>query len=213
MASRGIRNNNPGNIRISDTKWQGKVIPSKDTDFEQFVSPAYGIRALAKLLLNDEKTGVDTVRKVITKYAPSSENNTAAYIAAVAEHLTVGADDTLDFDNYETMYGFIAAIIMHENGDIPYSDAVLNQGINMAGVYNVPKPALASQPEAKAAAGAGAIATVSCVTSAVQNASPAIPLIQQVISVAPWVIAVIAFLGCIYLLYVLYKKHTQISGV
>lgn len=211
--SRGIKNNNPGNIRISDQRWQGKVTPSTDADFEQFVSPEYGIRALAKILLDDGSQGINTVRKVINKYAPSSENNTEAYINAVCEHLKVQPDDELNLDDYNTMYGFVAAIIMHENGEVPYSDATINKGINMAGVYNVPKPAIAAQPEAHVAAGAGAIATISCAAPVIQSVSPAFPLIDKVITLAPWIITAIAVLGCIYLIYVLYKKHTQTSGV
>lgn len=43
---RGLRNNNPGNIRLSSTKYQGEVQPSQDTAFKQFESMAYGYRAI-----------------------------------------------------------------------------------------------------------------------------------------------------------------------
>lgn len=50
--SRGLRNNNPGNIRLSATLWQGEVRPSQDKSFCQFKNMAYGYRALIKLLQN-----------------------------------------------------------------------------------------------------------------------------------------------------------------
>ena len=48
---RGLRLNNPGNIRISQPKWQGEVIPSADKSFKQFKTLAHGYRALLKLVL------------------------------------------------------------------------------------------------------------------------------------------------------------------
>jgi hypothetical protein len=107
------------------------------------------------------------------------------------------------------MYGFVTAIIMHENGEVPYIDGIINKGLSLAGVYNVPKPPLASEPEAKVAGGAATIATISIVSTAIQASAPAIPLLQQAITVAPWLIAVISGLGIGYLGYTLYKKHTQ----
>ena len=52
MAARGLRNNNPGNIRLSRTVWQGEIRPSRDRSFCQFRTMAYGYRALIKLLQN-----------------------------------------------------------------------------------------------------------------------------------------------------------------
>lgn len=53
MAARGLRNNNPGNIRLSaSTVWQGEIRPSRDRSFCQFRTMAYGYRALIKLLQN-----------------------------------------------------------------------------------------------------------------------------------------------------------------
>lgn len=45
MTARGLRNNNPGNIRINDDLFQGEVRPSKDKSFKQFETMAYGYRA------------------------------------------------------------------------------------------------------------------------------------------------------------------------
>ena len=52
LMARGIRNNNPGNIRHGGSKWQGMSETQTDDEYIQFDDPVYGIRALAKLLKN-----------------------------------------------------------------------------------------------------------------------------------------------------------------
>ncbi|MEQ1977397.1 hypothetical protein ABLA76_16585, partial [Xenorhabdus sp. SGI240] len=80
--TRGIRNNNPGNIDyIPANKWQGQIgieTGVKNSRFCLFESPEYGIRALMKLLTNYHKGGHNSVSKMINRYAPNSENNTSA---------------------------------------------------------------------------------------------------------------------------------------
>jgi len=92
---RGIRNNNPGNLRITAIKWQGKVPNEENTDksFEQFYRFEYGLRAMLKDIINDHKKGKNTVNKLISEYAPASENNTQAYISNVAKSLNIGIND------------------------------------------------------------------------------------------------------------------------
>lgn len=120
MTARGIRLNNPGNIRISDTPWRGKASPSSDAEFEEFSLPYYGLRALAKILISYMTLrGANTVRKIISRYAPSSENDTDAYAVHVAKMVRVGLDDRLPPDA-ETLVKLVAAIILHENGTQPY---------------------------------------------------------------------------------------------
>lgn len=118
---RGERNNNPGNIRISSTAWQGKVI-GKDTAFETFATAADGIRAMAKLLRNYQVIyGLNTVRRIIGRWAPSSENNTSAYVAAVAAALGVGPDQAIDLANDAVLAALVRAVIQHENGRVIYA--------------------------------------------------------------------------------------------
>lgn len=120
-ATRGERNNNPGNIRLSATPWQGKVGGS-DTAFETFADARSGIRALAvNLRTYQTRYGLRTVREIITRYAPASENNTAAYIRAVAAAVGVGPDDPLDLANDAQLVPLVAAIITHENGRNVYT--------------------------------------------------------------------------------------------
>lgn len=134
MASRGIRNNNPGNIRHGDA-WQGLAEKQTDSSFCMFRSAEYGIRALAKVLLNYEcKYGLNTVRKIIGRYAPVEENDTAAYVASVAGQLGVGADEAIEVADKTTLLVLVKAIIRHENGEQPYSNEILIKGLEMAGV-------------------------------------------------------------------------------
>src|SRR3569623_2606085 len=89
-ATRGLRNNNPGNIRKTATDWRGEVVGS-DSAFETFATPEAGIRALAVLLRNyQRKYGLRAVRAIITRYAPPSENYTESYVSAVAGRRDVG---------------------------------------------------------------------------------------------------------------------------
>lgn len=78
--TRGIRNNNPGNIRISTANWQGKIPITQNTDgaFEQFVSMGYGIRALYRLLITYFGYGLNTVDAIIDRYAPAGDNSEQA---------------------------------------------------------------------------------------------------------------------------------------
>lgn len=133
---RGIRNNNPGNIRHGDA-WQGLAEPQTDSSFCVFRSPEYGIRALAKVLLNYEKKyGLNTVRKIVSRYAPENENDTESYIKSVAGQLGVDTDEPITVRDKATLLVLVKAIIRHENGEQPYSNEILIKGLEMAGVLN-----------------------------------------------------------------------------
>jgi hypothetical protein len=83
MLLRGIRNNNPLNIRLSpDNRWQGRVAPRLNSDgaFEQFQDPIMGLRAAAVLLITHyDRRHLDTIRKLVQVWAPPNENDTEAY--------------------------------------------------------------------------------------------------------------------------------------
>ena len=68
---------------------------------------------------------------IIHRFAPPSENNTVAYINHVAEVLKVDTDDTIDVRDNNTMLKLIKAIILHENGEQPYTDKQILEGIKM----------------------------------------------------------------------------------
>lgn len=133
-APRGIRNNNPGNLRHGQP-WLGLADEQSDKDFCTFKEMRYGIRALIKLLLTYRtKYSLITVRGVINRWAPPSENDTSAYITAVARALNVGPDDELPLTR-DTYLALAKAIAAHENGAadasrIPYNAWM--EGLNLA---------------------------------------------------------------------------------
>lgn len=100
MITRGIKNNNPFNIRKSVNSWQGKLKFSKDKDFEQFCSMDYGLRAGIQLLRNGYiAKGFDTVEKIIPRYAPASENDVQSYIAFVLQDSPLRAEEKLSVNS------------------------------------------------------------------------------------------------------------------
>ena len=115
--TRGMRNNNLLNIRISTDKFQGEVQPSQDKEFKQFETAAYGYRAAFRILrtyINNYKC--DTIRKIISRWAPKSENHTENYIKVVSERSGIPENDRVYADNREMMIRVVAAMSYVENG-------------------------------------------------------------------------------------------------
>ena len=116
---RGLRNNNPLNIEKTKggNPWQGEIVPSKDSRFAQFTSMAYGYRAAFKLLNNYQRNyGLDTIRKMISRWAPSNENHTEAYVKAVSDRSGVPVDGRITTTNHDVMVPMVAAMSFVENG-------------------------------------------------------------------------------------------------
>lgn len=112
---RGLRNNNPGNIIDSPfTRSHGAT--GSDGRFAQFATAQAGMDALAALLRSYGARGFDTVSSIINRYAPRGENNTAAYIADVAQRMGVRADAKLNIGDPQVLQSLMGAIVAHENG-------------------------------------------------------------------------------------------------
>lgn len=131
--TRGIRNNNPGNVR-KGTDWNGLDPSGTDADFCVFVSPQYGIRVIAKLLFAyQDFHDLNTIHGLIDRWAPPSENDTGAYAQFVAERANWGVDTHLSLHTMpELLKGMVVAIIAYENGGYAYPDGVVSSGIQMA---------------------------------------------------------------------------------
>lgn len=113
---RGLRNNNPGNIRRNSDVFQGEKT-SSDKEFKQFKSMAYGYRAIFKILSNYYRNyKLDTIRKIIGRWAPENENNTNAYIKAVSDYAGIPVDDTININDREQMIRIVAGMSKVENG-------------------------------------------------------------------------------------------------
>ncbi|QTL38778.1 structural protein [Xenorhabdus budapestensis] len=131
--TRGIRNNNPGNIDHNPkNKWQGQLPHDEKIEkrFCRFESPEYGIRALMKLLCNYHKNGYQSVYRMIDRWAPNVENNTLAYIKGVAGALNVDPHHVLDIDK-PMLIALAKSIIQHENGKQPYTDEIFEKAFNL----------------------------------------------------------------------------------
>lgn len=119
MIPRGLRNNNPGNLRLSKDKWKGLRSKQEDKEFFQFVSIEYGYRALIITLQNyRRKHNCWTIREFITRYAPPSENNTESYIETVCKKMGVQDIWCPNVDDKVTMIMFASAISYVENGQL-----------------------------------------------------------------------------------------------
>jgi len=127
---RGIRDNNPGNIRHSSTVWLGESPNQDDPSFVTFTDAVYGIRAIAKILLTYNRDGLQTVSAIISRWAPPSENDTDSYVQAVCGECGTAASNVIDV--VAMLPQLIKAIILHENGYQPYTDEEIQKGIELA---------------------------------------------------------------------------------
>lgn len=188
--ARGIRNFNPGNIEHNPAnKWQGRMPRAQMTPaqraekrFEVFKSPVWGIRAMCKLLINyQDFHGCDTVAKVINRWAPSTENNTTAYINAVATRMGVHPHEPINLHQYAMLHPCVLAIIQHENGKQPYNAAIIEEGLRLAGVVK-PRHALVSEPKAatRATTVATTVGTAAAVAEGVRQVMPLVNTANEV---------------------------------
>ncbi|MCG9628568.1 structural protein [Vibrio mediterranei] len=131
--NRGVRINNPLNIRISGNAWTGKVTPSRDKAFETFSDPKYGFRAAAKLIRNYQNLyGLNTLSGIIHRWAPQSDNNdTENYIQFVADNVGVNPNTTLNLYDDAFMARLIHAMSIMEVGRY-YSLNDAAQGVALA---------------------------------------------------------------------------------
>lgn len=121
--TRGLRNNNAGNIRKNPAfTWNGET-GQDDAGFVIFDKPINGLRALMRLLRNyQNNSGLKSVYTIISRYAPTTENNTAAYVKHVSNLLGVDYAEDINLNNEETLINLAKAVVKHENGINPYSN-------------------------------------------------------------------------------------------
>lgn len=138
---RGIRNNNPGNVRHG-ANWQGMAPDQPDSEFVKFIDARYGIRAMARILASYRNRGLVSINQIINTWAPpvgrdsqgnSYTQDSSAYAKHVSKLLGISADVPLSW-NVPQLADLIEAIIQHENGQQPYDRAVILEGVSMAGV-------------------------------------------------------------------------------
>lgn len=114
--SRGLRNRNPGNIRRSATTYKGEA-ESTDPAFKAFESMPWGYRAMFVLLHTyRSRHGCRTLRAMIGRYAPPSENDTESYIRTVATFAGISPDQEINTADRDVMVKVVAGMSRVENG-------------------------------------------------------------------------------------------------
>lgn len=122
----GIELNNPGLIRIEMQEQVGELTPSKHEEYATFMGASAGVFALARKLRRFGES-VLPLRQFITAWANYRGADATSYVAAVSD--ATGIDpDTIPQGMLKPI---MKAIIQRENGVMPYSDLVLQQGVNM----------------------------------------------------------------------------------
>ena len=115
--SRGLRNNNPGNIRLGSVRYKGERAKSCDSAFRQFESMEWGYRAMFVLLHTYAlKHNCHTLRSMINRYAPPIENHTENYIRRVAYATHLSPDEAISTTDKGVMTAVVAAMSEVENG-------------------------------------------------------------------------------------------------
>lgn len=118
MEPRGIRNNNPLNIRISNNKWIGKIQNGTDKEFEQFKNMTYGVRAafvIVRTYMN--KYHLRTPAKIIRRWAPEEDGNvTSSYIEVVCKKAGLRPNEILSFDMRNKVCRLVWAMAFYECG-------------------------------------------------------------------------------------------------
>lgn len=118
---RGIRNNNPLNIR-KGSNWYGERHPQADPCFEEFESMELGIRAAFKLLRNyitgfsGRSVKFNTIRKIVRRWAPPTENATQRYIDFVCKTTGLDQNEVVWFSNRNQMVLILRAMAFVECG-------------------------------------------------------------------------------------------------
>lgn len=138
---RGIRNNNPGNIKRSSTRWEGLADPDEMTDFQRretvfcvFREPLWGLRAMARILHNYQHLHrLTSVDAMIGRWAPPEDNNaTDAYAEFVAERMGLNVGETFDFLESDIAGAMMQAMVRMENSIQPYTPDQIKRAHAMA---------------------------------------------------------------------------------
>lgn len=112
--TRGIRNKNPFNIIKSNPPqgWLGALPESQNTDprFLQFDTMEHGIRAGLILIRNYIRQGHNTPERIINRFAPSTENHTAAYIIQVCQRACFQPTEIVNYHDRDRFVKFCQAI-------------------------------------------------------------------------------------------------------
>ena len=129
MVPRGIRNNNPLNIRKGNN-WKGERHPQTDPAFEEFETMVMGIRAGFKLLRNyitgygGKVKPINTIHKIVHRWAPMTENATGRYIDFVSKDAGIAPHAVIRYEDRKSMVAIVDAMIFVECGQRVSRDVI-----------------------------------------------------------------------------------------
>ena len=111
--TRGMKNNNPGNIILTNTVWDGET-QGPDQDFKTFKSMIYGVKAIyTNLQAYYNRYNINTIRAILTRWAvPYNQNyvsfvekcmgkNSGEYLNWSEQNMILLAKCITDFENYK----------------------------------------------------------------------------------------------------------------
>jgi hypothetical protein len=206
------RLNNPGHIeRRRDGKpevWQGVAKFQPHGRFLAFESNVMGVRAIVVTLITyyDKRVArdgsrIDTLREVVARWAPATENNVGAYATHLGHLLDMDPDQPVNIKHPEIMFGLVKGIIRHENGRDCCSDDEIREGMRRAGIV-APPPPLTKSGAVQSQAVTTATVSAGGAVAAITAAAPAVPVLRDIADFAreyPVELAVVGglvVLGC-----------------
>ena len=127
--TRGMRNNNP--LNLSYRNGQGAI--GTDGRFGVYGTMEAGVAADTKqLLLYQDRDGLNTVRGIISKWAPKTDgNDVASYVAQVSKQMGVDPDAPLNLHDTTTAQSLVMAMARRESG-MNLDTGVAQRGVAMA---------------------------------------------------------------------------------
>lgn len=196
--TRGIRNSNPGNIRHNPTnQWQGIASQQLDIEFVTFKDMTYGIRAMARLLINYfDKENRDTVPQIIKKWAPAHENDTQMYIRTVEAQMTrilgekITDSTKLNLHDYDYLRALMESMWRVECGpdwQDHISDAQIVKGLTLAGVEPAKKKPLAQTRTIKGQQVAAAATVGGAVVDHLSKIADAKDQLEPLVAYSDWI--------------------------
>lgn len=198
----GVANNNPLNIRPSDP-WEGitgEYHSPRSGNFLVFKSAPFGFRAAAVILQTYyDKYKLDTITKIISRWAPPQDSNdTVGYIKAVCAATGFGPDEPINPKSYSDAWKLLRAMTIQEVGsfDKYFKKWQLDDGLRRAGVADAPKAPLAQNVTAVggiATAAAGAASGIQPVVDAVRENIPLFSALASFLHMHPMVGVTIGF--------------------
>jgi len=134
----GLRINNPGNVRASGAIWKG-MAPDQSSGhgFVVFTEARWGLRAMAKVLLNYQRYDrCATPRAIVTRFAPPGDHNdTEGYLAFMCDAerhpgaLGLDPEAPITLEAPGVMAKWVSRQILREQGQQPYTSAEISAAI------------------------------------------------------------------------------------